>query len=219
MAMCGAASAAAVRVCAPHGGRWGWWGFHAGRTLGYAAAGAVAAASVGALEALGQWSPALRPLWTLAHMAGMALGLYLLWQGRQPQWLDRLGRDGQRQAAPENVSPIVWRRHVAGASRAAGVGGLWFAWPCGLLQSALLVASLANGAAGGAAIMATFALASALALAGVPLLWLRWAGTRPALQGRVTKMVIRLSGAALAGASAWALGHDMFVRFVAWCLS
>ena len=216
VAMCGTASAAAVRVCSRDRTAWGWLGFHLGRLLGYSAAGAVAAASVALLAGLGAWSPALRPLWVMAHMAGLALGLWLLWQGRQPAWMDRLGREGS--PASQRAPADGWVR-MAGPVKAAAVGSFWFAWPCGLLQSALLVAALANSPAGGAVVMAVFALSSAVALGAGPWLWSRWAARRVELQGRVTVAVIRLSGAALAGASAWALGHDLFERFAAWCLS
>ena len=65
---------------------------HLGRLLTYSAAGAGAAVSVGSLAAMGQAVTALRPLWTLVHMAALGLGLFLLWQGRQPGWMERLGR-------------------------------------------------------------------------------------------------------------------------------
>ena len=80
LAMCGAACTAAA-----DGGRArNLLPFHLGRLAAYAAAGAVAAASLGSLAAIGQAVAALRPLWTLVHIAALALGLYLLWQGRQP---------------------------------------------------------------------------------------------------------------------------------------
>ena len=215
VAMCGAASAAVVSSCSPGQPRAGWGGFHLGRLLGYAAAGAVAAASVGLLARIGQWSPALRPLWTLAHMAGLALGLYLLWQGRQPAWLERMGRGGDRQG---QVVRVV-RTPSGGAWRAGSLGALWWAWPCGLLQSALLVAALANGPVGGALVMAVFALGSSVGLGLLPWLWARWNAGCDDRARRWTVWVIRLSGLALAAASAWALGHDLFMRVVAWCLS
>ena len=77
-AMCGAACAAATRG----GGTSVPVAFHLSRVAGYTLAGAVAASSVGLLSALGQASPALRPLWTLAHAAALALGLWLMWNGR-----------------------------------------------------------------------------------------------------------------------------------------
>jgi uncharacterized protein len=220
VAMCGAASAAAVRTCGGQRLGWNWAGFHLGRLLGYAAAGAVGAASVAVLARLGTWSPALRPLWVMAHMLALGLGLWLLWQGRQPAWLDRLGRDGGHQinAASLGAPQSGWHRMV-GPGRAAAVGSVWFAWPCGLLQSALMVAALANTPLRGAAVMAVFALASSLALGVGPLLWVRWLGRGSHREGRLTVMVVRVSGAALALASTWALGHDLFERFAAWCLS
>jgi len=99
------------------------------------------------------------------------------------------------------------------------VGAVWFAWPCGLLQSALMVAALANGPAAGAAVMAAFALASSVALGAMPMLWARAAGGSAQWGGRITVWMVRLSGAALAGASAWALGHDLLVRVAAYCFS
>jgi sulfite exporter TauE/SafE len=215
IAMCGAASAAAVRACGGRQLRSAWLSFHLGRLVGYAAAGAVVASSVSLLARLGAWSPALRPLWTLAHLAALGLGLWLLWKGRQPAWLERLGREGQR---IDQVDVTGWQA-MRGPVRAAGVGAVWFAWPCGLLQSALTVAALANGPVAGAAVMASFAVASSVALGGLPALWWRWRGQDAAWGGRVTRWAVRLSGLALAGASAWALGHDLWIRVVAYCLS
>lgn len=197
LAMCGAACAGIT------GGRArGAWPFHAGRLLSYAAAGAVAAAGVGALAAVGQAVAALRPLWTLVHVAALALGLFLLWQGRQPAWMAALG--STRTATAQGG----WQA-VRGPARRAAIGLAWAAWPCGLLQSALLVAALANTAWQGALVMAAFALASAAGLVFGPALWWRSAGA-----GTVA---VRLAGAMLALASAWALGHGLWLRFAAWC--
>jgi hypothetical protein len=90
------------------------------------------------------------------------------------------------------------------------------AWPCGLLQSALLVAALANTAWQGAVTMAGFAAASSLGLVLGPALWWRIGNGRGAgwLSGRPA---VRLAGLALAAASAWALGHGLWMRVVAWC--
>lgn len=210
VAMCGAPSAGLVRACG--GARPGASQamFLLGRLLGYGVAGMLAASSVAVLARLGQWSPALRPLWTLAHMAALALGLWLLWQGRQPAWMERLGRGSDR----PSTAPSEWQR-ISGPVRATGVGLVWFAWPCGLLQSALMVAALANSPLGGAAVMVSFAVASSPALALAPALWLKWVSGGV----RMTMWVTRLSGAALAAAAAWALGHDLWVRIAAYCFS
>lgn len=217
LAMCGPACAALGR------GRPATASFHAARLIGYAAAGAVAASSVAALNLLGQWSPALRPLWALVHMAALGLGMWLLWQGRQPAWLERVGRGRppaiadraggwQAMSAPGQASPV----------RSGLLGLLWVAWPCGLLQSALVVAALANTPAMGALVMAGFAATSAVGLVAGPMVWLRLVGTRTGgmlSADGVSRLSVRVAGAMLAAASAWSLGHDLFVRFIAWCTS
>ena len=83
-AMCAAPCAAATRACGPD--RAVLPAFHLGRLAGYATAGAVAAASAGALR---QWLgavPALRSFWVLLQLAMLALGLWMLLRGRMPLW-------------------------------------------------------------------------------------------------------------------------------------
>ena len=184
------------------------WVFHGARVLSYAVAGAVVASSVGALAALGQWSPALRPLWTMLHVAAFILGLWLLWQGRQPQWLENLGR-GSRQSALKTWQPL------RGPLRAGAAGGLWVAWPCGLLQSALVIAALANSAAAGAAVMAAFAIMTTVALTLGPWVWARLG--RGAATAQAAGWAVRLAGAMLAAASGWALSHGLWARIAAYC--
>ena len=219
LAMCGAACTAATGG----GARRGLLPFHLGRLLAYSAAGAVAAASVGSLAALGQAVAALRPLWTLVHMAALALGFFLLWRGRQPAWMERLGRSraaGTASAGALHRGTEGWQV-IRGPARSAGIGLAWVAWPCGLLQSALLVASLANTAWSGAAVMAGFAVASAAGLVLGPALWWRLSGGRPGTAGAGVSAAgaVRWAGAALVLASAWALGHGLWLRVLAWCLA
>jgi hypothetical protein len=215
-AMCGPASGSLLRSCSRHAPVASPLAFHLARTAGYATAGAVAASSVGALAQLGQLSPVLRPLWTLLHCAALGLGLWLLWQGRQPAWLENLGR-GSSRLAPQKAGTDGWQR-MQGPGKAGAAGLLWVAWPCGLLQSALVVAALANTAWGGAATMAGFAMASAAGLGLAPWAFARLAGSGAgALQ--VSAWAVRLAGAVLVAASTWALGHDLFHRVVAYCLS
>lgn len=225
-AMCAAPCAAVT------GGGWqgapGWrarqLSFHLARVAGYALAGAVAASSVGALAALAQWSPLMRPLWTLLHAAALVLGLWLLWHGRQPVWLESLGRGrahGSLVANGASVSasastPDGWQR-LRGPARAGLAGSLWVAWPCGLLQSALLLAALAQGAVGGALVMAGFALVSAAGLLLGPALW-RWLGGG-AVAARFEVWGLRLAGAALVAASGWALTHGLWAQVAAFCFS
>jgi sulfite exporter TauE/SafE len=183
--------------------------FQVGRVAGYAAAGALAAASVGALREGLAWSPVLRPLWTLLHLAALAVGLWMLWRGQWPAWLQR------RAAAPSATLAGGWQR-VAGPLRSAGSGALWIAWPCALSQSALLVAALASSAPQGAAAMALFAIASAPALWLGPVL-LQRVGGRGSAATVDGVWPMRMAGVLLAAGSVWALGHDLWVRFAAWC--
>lgn len=216
LAMCGAACTAASGGGNPNR----LVLLHLGRLVSYAAAGAVAAASVGALAAAGQAVAVLRPLWTLVHAAALVLGLYLLWQGRQPGWMERIGRRRAAEQVVQLPAGGAWRR-VAGPLKSGGLGLAWAAWPCGLLQSALLVAALANTPVQGATVMLAFGAASALGLVAGPMLWHRMAGGSAAAAGSVAsgRWAVRLAGLALASASFWALGHGVWLRFAAWCFS
>lgn len=186
------------------------WAFHGGRALSYALAGALAAGSVQALGALMAWTPLLRPVWTLLHAAALVLGLWMLWQGRQPVWLESLGRGSARAAGPA----AGWQG-VRGPARAGAAGLAWVAWPCGLLQSALVLAALANGPAGGALVMAGFAAVTAAGLMVGPALW-SWFGGG-AVAARVSVWAVRASGAMIAAAAGFALTHSSWAEFVAWC--
>lgn len=207
-AMCGAACGALTR-----GGSAG--AFQGGRLLSYAAAGAIAASSVAAVEMLARWAPALRPLWLLIHLAALALGLWLLSSGRIPGWLGAGGFGRSAACAP---LPGGWRR-ISGPARSATAGLLWVAWPCGLLQSALLIAALADSPWTGAAAMAAFAVASSTGLWLGPALWVRLAGGRQTLAdgAALSGWTVRLAGLGLVAASGWALGHGLWQRALAWC--
>ena len=181
------------------------WLFLTGRLLGYASLGAVAAASVQALGWLSLQSAAIRPLWTLLHVAAALLGLMLLWQARQPVWLDL----GARR---------VWAGLQAGmgAGRSARsapliLGLAWSLLPCGLLYSALLVAALSPAPWQGAAVMVLFALGSGLGLLAGPWLWHRLRG-----QGS-GQWALRLAGADLLATSGWALWHGLVAGAAPWC--
>lgn len=206
-AMCGAACTAVVQRCGGASLPRATLGFHFGRLVSYAAGGAVAAASVNALGAWSQAAPALRPLWTLVHGAALMLGLWLAWTGRQPAWLAAWGRA----PAPAAVAAGGWQP-MLGPLRAAAFGGAWVALPCGLLQSALLVAALASGAVGGALVMTAFALASSLGLLLAGAAWQKAVAKPDAL-----RWAVRLSGVMLASASAWVLGHGMWRQIAAYC--
>jgi len=209
-AMCGAASTAVAQRCGGAAMPRALLGFHIGRLLSYAAGGAVAAASVGALAAWSQAAPALRPLWTVVHAAALMLGLWLAATGRQPAWLAAVGRVPAPSAAAAGWQPM--QGPLRGTVAAASWGGAWVLVPCGLLQSALLVAALASDAVGGAMVMGVFALASSLGLLMVGAAWQRVVATPHAL-----RWAVRLAGVMLAAASAWALGHGLWMKIAAYC--
>lgn len=207
-AMCSAPCAAAVGA----GGKSSSVAFQLARVAGYALGGGAAAFSVTALAAWSTFSPALRPLWTLLNAAALVLGAWLLWHGRQPAWLARLGRV----PPPAAVRVGGWQA-IRMPLRAAGAGAAWVAWPCGLLQSALVVAALNSSVAGGAATMAVFALASAPGLVAGP-----WA-MRRLLSGQSAvareAWATRGAGLMLLGASVWALLHQLGPQVAAFCRS
>lgn len=180
--------------------------FQLSRVAGYAAAGAVAAAGVAALRDALALTSVLRPLWTLLHLLALALGLWMLWRGQWPAWLQR------KVAAPAQGGG--WQRIVVAPARSAAAGAAWIAWPCALSQSALLVAALGSTPQQGAAAMAAFAIASSPALWLGPLL-LRGRGAR--VDGAALAWPIRAAGAMIAAGSLWALGHGLWARLAAWC--
>jgi len=203
IAMCGAACGGVVRGSGRPAGR-AMLTFQAGRLAGYALAGAAAGLAVQSFAWLSSQTAALRPAWTLFHLAVLAWGLMLLALARQPAWVDRAGR-----AIWQRVRPLA-----AARGGVFGTGALWTLMPCGLLYSALLVASLSGGALEGALGMALFALGSGVSLGLAPSLlaqlrawgdrWRRDAGTR-------------LAGGLLAATAAWALWADVAHRVAVWC--
>lgn len=203
VAMCGAACAGIGQAA---GGRKhaAMWGFQAGRVLGYSLLGALAAASMQALGWLTVQSAALRPVWTLFHVAMVVLGLLLLVRAEQPVWLEQIGKK-------------IWiaARSLAGGPGSGApllIGVLWTFLPCGLLYSALLVATLTGHALDGAAVMALFALGTSVSMMGGPWLWLRLRGGGNGAWG------VRLAGLALAASSGWALWMGLAHNAAPWCV-
>jgi len=194
-AMCGAACAAVAGARAP-----ALVALHGGRVAGYATAGAIAAAGVAGLGSLASAAPLLRPLWSIVHVAAIALGAWLLWSGRAPGWLSR---SAPRLARLEGGQPIRFVRTLPRPAAAALAGACWVAIPYGLLQAALLVAALASTPAAGAATMAAFAAGSSAALMLAQGAWsrLQRIGTATSL----APWSVRIAGALLAGSSAFAL--------------
>ena len=190
VAMCGAACAGISRAAGERSTQ-ALWSFQFSRMVGYALFGAFAAGSVQGLALLGTNTMAIRPLWTMFHAAALLLGLSLIWRARQPAWIETLGQKVWRKARP------VLNRLGAKAPFVLGVA--WALMPCGLLYSALLVASLSANALEGAAIMALFSIGTSVSLTAGPWLLLRLRGAQSG------SWAIRLAGLALAATSGWAL--------------
>ena len=196
IAMCGAACAGIGQAAGPHKNL-ALWTFQVGRIFGYSMLGALAAASMQGLGWLTIQSAALRPVWSLFHVAAVLLGLVLLINGRQPVWLEDWGRR-------------VWRRvrqftQKWGRGAPLMLGVSWALLPCGLLYSALLVAAMAGGVADGAGVMALFALGTSVSLLTGPWLMLKL----NSMGGNAASGAwgVRLAGLALAGSSAWGAVH------------
>ena len=208
VAMCGAACAGIGQAAGAHRNS-AILTFQLGRILGYSILGGLAAASLQGLGWLTVQSAALRPVWSLFHVAAIVLGLVLLWQARQPVWLEATGRK-------------VWARARAFAAGWGGgapliLGTLWALLPCGLLYSALLVAAMAGSALNGALVMALFALGTSVTMTAGPWLWLRLRGN-VAGQGS-GDWGVRLAGAALATSSGWALWMALAHNTAPWCVT
>jgi len=158
VAMCGAACAGLGQAAGSRKNT-AIFSFQLGRIVGYAALGALAAASMQSLGWLTVQSTALRPLWSMLHIAAILLGLVLLVKARQPVWLELAGKTLWTKAKAFGISngsaPLV-------------LGTLWALLPCGLLYSAVAVAALAGGPLDGAAVMALFAVGTGVTMTAAP---------------------------------------------------
>ena len=187
--------------------------FQLGRVVGYSLLGALAAASVQGLGWLTVHSAALRPVWSLFHVAAIVLGLMLLVRAQQPIWLDTAGRGlwARARSAGANAQARL------GPAAPLVLGALWALLPCGLLYSALLVAALAGSSLDGALVMALFAAGTSVAMLAGPWLWLQLRGQKNL--GGKGDWGVRLAGAALAVSSGWALYMGLVHNTAPWCIT
>ena len=204
VAMCGAACAGIGRSAGTRGNG-AIWTFQLGRVIGYSCLGALAAASMQGFGWLTTQSSALRPVWTLFHIGAIVLGLMLLFNARQPVWMEAAGK-------------ALWMRVRTWTGGRNGlapllIGSLWALLPCGLLYSALLVAGMSARAVDGAAVMALFALGTSVSMVAGPWLWLRLRGYGGDGWG------VRLAGLALAASSSWAVWMGLVYDRAPWCLT
>lgn len=202
-AMCGAACAGVTRAGRVTPLR-AMGVFQVGRLAGYMVAGAVVATAMQSLAWLSVQSAALRPVWTLMHMAVLAWGLTLMVLARQPAWAQQAGL-----ATWRRIRPLVQR-----TSGVFGAGVLWIFMPCGLLYSALLVAALSGGPLEGAFAMALFALGSSLGLIAGPYLLAR---IRDAGNRLRQDWGTRVAGGLLVATAVFALWMDLAERIALWC--
>jgi sulfite exporter TauE/SafE len=222
VAMCGAACAGLGQAAGSRK-HTAIFTFQIGRLIGYSLLGAFAAASMQGLGWLTIQSAALRPLWSMFHVASMVVGLVLVWQARQPLWVASVGR-------------IIWAkaRQAGGAALNASwvtavgapllLGSLWALLPCGLLYSAVLLAAMAGGIYQGAIVMALFAVGTSASMVLAPVVWFRLQGSVIGNGGwadrfRAGDWGVRLAGAALAVSSGWALWMGLVQNAAPWCVN
>ena len=209
VAMCGAACAGMGQVAGVHQNR-ALLSFQVGRWLGYSLMGGLAALSVQALGWLTVESAALRPVWSMLHVAAVVLGLLLVWQAKQPVWLDQSAQQLWGKIRRFKGNSV---KGNSGKFAPLVVGVLWAFMPCGLLYSALMVAALTGNVLDGALTMACFALGSGVSLGLAPWLLLKLKSIGDGAWG------IRLAGLALASTSGWALWMGLAHNQAPWCVT
>jgi uncharacterized protein len=182
------------------------WSFYLGRMLGYGILGALAAETLRGLAWLSNQSHVFQPLWTFSHTLIFAWGVLLLVTGQQPQW-----------AIKHAQQVWVWIKQRTQHERFGflGTGMVWALLPCGLLYSAVMLASLQSQWLQGALVMMAFAAGSATVLAVAPLLWRSGQNRLSNWMRESTGM--RLSGIFLISLSLTALWMDIMHHDKLWC--
>lgn len=212
--MCSAACGVAASRCVPQAPARGLVMLLISRAVAYATAGVLVGLAAETLRWLIDTSVWLKPLWTVAQVALLVLGLWLLFSGELPpsmvQWAERMGR--RRSASVHKV-------YLPGEMKAAAAGALWPLLPCGLLHAALALSALASSPVESMLMMAAFATTSSLGLVAGQALWRRLAPTAgvPAVAwgGRPA---IRLAGAGIAVVCLWPLLQHVWAPLqAAWC--
>jgi sulfite exporter TauE/SafE len=145
----------------------------------------------------------------MLHVAAVVLGLLLVWQAKQPVWLDPSAQQVWAHIRKFNLKLSF----KLGTMAPVVVGMLWSLMPCGLLYSALMVAALTGNALEGAMVMACFALGSGVSLGFAPWLLLKLKTLGDGAWG------IRLAGLALATTSGWALWMGLAHNQAPWCIN
>lgn len=198
VAMCGAACAGFAQD--PQQPK-GIYQYHLGRLVGYAILGAIAALAIQSIAWLSDYSKILHPLWTFFHVLVFFWGAMLVIFARQPVWVDRAG--GWIWQKVKKISRVRYGYFL--------IGIIWALMPCGLLYSALIIASFNGNALGGALSMTAFGLGSAIVLFFAPWAWLKLKSKS------MEPYSMRLAGLILSIASAWAVWMDLVHQTRLWC--
>jgi sulfite exporter TauE/SafE len=201
IAMCGAACSG---IQQSQSSKYNALQFQTGRLIGYSSLGAIAAGSVQSLAWFSSQTLALHPLWTFFHVLVLSWGLMLLSFARQPMWADNVGRQ-------------VWK-HIRQFTQLKGgvfaTGMMWAFMPCGLLYSALLIASLNASPLNGALSMATFALGTSISLIVGPWIWLKLKRGGKFVSENTS---MRIAGFLLSAIAGWAIWMDLTKSVKVWC--
>lgn len=176
--------------------------FLSGRLLGYALLGGLAAFTMNGIAWLSNASSALKPIWTFFHVLVFSWGMLLLIFAKQPIWIEQSGR-----WLWSKVSPL--RQSKQGVFQ---LGTLWALMPCGLLYSALLVASFQGSVMKGALSMMAFAIGSGLSLAFASTLL-----NTMQRQG-IERLAMRATGLLLMLSSGWAIWMQLMHATQIWCI-
>lgn len=176
--------------------------FLIGRLLGYALLGGLAALAINAIAWLSNASSALKPIWTFFHVLVFSWGLLLLLFAKQPIWIDQSGR-----WLWNKLTPL--RRSKHGVFQ---LGTMWALMPCGLLYSALLVASFQGSVVKGALSMMAFAIGSSLSLAFASSI------LNTIQSQRIESLAMRGTGLLLLISSGWAIWMQLMHSSQIWCI-
>lgn len=176
--------------------------FLSGRLLGYALLGGLAALAINAIAWLSNASSALKPIWTFFHVLVFSWGLLLLLFAKQPIWINQSGR-----WLWNKLTPL--RRSKHGVFQ---LGTLWALMPCGLLYSALLVASFQGSVVKGALSMMAFAIGSSLSLVFASSI------LNTIQSQRIESLAMRGTGLLLLISSGWAIWMQLMHSTQIWCI-
>jgi len=176
--------------------------YHLGRLCGYALLGAIATYGFNSIAWLANYSEALQPVWTFFHVFIFFWGVILIIFARQPAWVDRTGK---------KVWILIKKISIVKGGNFY-VGMIWALMPCGLLYSALVIASFNGSPHGGAMTMAAFAIGSSISLFFAPWLWFK------IKTNMIEPFGMRLAGLLLSLASGWAIWMQLAHDTKIWCL-